>query len=251
MLDLGSLGGNLGVANWLNNRGQVAGLSTLAGDLTFHPFLWGRGTLTDLGTLGGDNGQANSVNDAGEVVGKADLPGPLPQTHDAFLWKNGVMTDLGTQDSDPCSNALSINSKGQIVGGSSDCFTFLHAFLWEHGGPMIDLNSFVPPGSDLTLTEATFINDRGEIAVQGALPNGDTRAVLLIPCGEGTEGCRDAAESTSAATQSHAPPVSRSSTSLSQGASPLSGRLGGTLDRFRGQLTDHYNVPGHGTVPTN
>jgi hypothetical protein len=59
---------------------------------------------------------------------------------------------------------------------------------------MTDLNAFVPPGSDLTLADAGFINDRGEIAGLGVLPNGNTHAVLLVPCGEGTEGCVDAVE---------------------------------------------------------
>jgi probable HAF family extracellular repeat protein len=136
--------------------------------------------LTDLGTLGGNNGQANSLNDAGAVVGKADLPGS--QTHNAFLWRNGVMTDLGIVGSDKCSTASSINSTSQIVGCSSDCHTCAHASLWENGGPIVDLNNLVPPGSAVTLTEATFINDSGEIAAQGSLPNGDTHAFLLIPC---------------------------------------------------------------------
>jgi probable HAF family extracellular repeat protein len=39
----------------INNQGQVIGISTLAGDQTYHPFLWDRGTLKDLGTLGGNN----------------------------------------------------------------------------------------------------------------------------------------------------------------------------------------------------
>jgi probable HAF family extracellular repeat protein len=190
MLDLGTLGGALALTGTLNNRGQVVELSFLAGDSVFHPFLWHRGGLSDLGTLGGDKGSANSLNHGGEVVGEADLPGS--QTHHAFLWRHGVITDLGTQDGDPCSIAFSINSRGQIVGGSTDCSSSLHAFLWEQGGPMIDLNTFVPASSDLTLTEATLINDRGEIAVQGVLPNGDTHAVLLVPCDEeygDREGC--------------------------------------------------------------
>jgi hypothetical protein len=57
---------------------------------------------------------------------------------------------------------------------------------------MVDLNTLVGPGSDLTLTFAFFINDRGEIAAQGALSNGDTHAVVLIPCDEdhpSVEGC--------------------------------------------------------------
>ena len=68
---------------------------------------------------------------------------------------------------------------------------------------MIDLNRFVPPGSDLTLVEATFINDPGEISVQGTRPNGEGRAVLLIPCGEGTDGCHEAAEGGTATTLSN------------------------------------------------
>jgi hypothetical protein len=59
---------------------------------------------------------------------------------------------------------------------------------------MIDLNDFVPPGSDLRVTDAETINDRGEIAGSGLLPNGDFHAVVLIPCdadhGE-SEGCQD------------------------------------------------------------
>jgi probable HAF family extracellular repeat protein len=156
----------------------------------------------DLGTFGGSNGEAANVNDDGDVAGSADFPGD--QIHHAALWRDGGMTDLGTVAGDPCSRALSINSRGQIVGTSSNCYIPVHAFLWENGGPMIDLNTFVPPGSGLTLTAATYINNPGEIAVQAVLPNGDTHAVLLIPCDENhddTKGCEDG-ESATAVTQS-------------------------------------------------
>jgi probable HAF family extracellular repeat protein len=194
LLDVGSLGGTLALGAGivpLNDRGEMVGFSNLAGDATFHPFRWTKSIgMQDLGTLGGNNGEANSINNAGMIVGKADLPGS--QTHDAFLWtRKAGLTDLGTQDGDPCSNALSINSSGQIVGGSTDCFNFRHAFLWEKGGPMIDLNDFVPPGSGVTLTEATYISDTGEISVQAVLSNGDNHAALLIPCDDEGDDCQE------------------------------------------------------------
>lgn len=191
MKDIGTLGGTLAFANGINNRGQVAGASSLADEMTFHAFLWEKGKLTDFGTLGGLRVEAIGLNEAGEIVGKADLPGSL--TYHAFLAKNGAMTDLGTQDGDPCSDAISINGKNQIVGYSEDCSgNFGRALLWENGH-MTNLNAFVPLSSNLTLTVATFINDRGEIAAEGMLPNGDQRAVLLIPCNdeEIDSGCKN------------------------------------------------------------
>lgn len=113
----------------------------------------------------------------------------------AFLWKRGVMTSLGTVDGDPCSAAHSINTKSQVVGESSpSCFNdpTVHAFLWENAGPMVDLNTLIPRSSGINVVVGDSINDRGEIASEGLLPNGDNRAVLLIPCDEnhqGVDGC--------------------------------------------------------------
>ena len=245
MRDLGTLGGTFALTFALNNRGEVAGFSFLAGDSVFHPSLWHRGQIIDLGTLGGDAGNAESLNDATEVVGRADLPGS--QVFHAFLWSHGVMTDLGTQDGDPCSWAFSINSSSQIVGGSTDCNTLLngHAFLWEHGGPMVDLNSFVPASSNLTLTVATLISDRGEIAAQGVLPNGDTHAILLIPC-EGVhsdeEGCEDARSGASYA--NHAAPATIAARSYTMLGDPRArARPHEMLDQFHPHWTQRYHTP--------
>ena len=238
MLDLGTLGGTLGLASAINNRSQVAGLSNLAGDLTFHPFLWSRGKLKDLGTLGGDNGQANAMNDDGGIVGKADLPGS--QTHDAFLWEDGVMKDLGRIGGDACSNAHGINSSGQIVGNSSDCFVPAHAFLWERGGPMMDLNALIPPDSKVTLTQATFINDRGEITAQGNLSNGDTHAFLLIPDGD----CDRDDEARIAASQNNAAPTQYPATMKQDSESLLS-----PAERIRGMMRQRYHLPGQPAAP--
>jgi probable HAF family extracellular repeat protein len=193
MLSLGSLGGTSAVVNKINNRGQVAGWSNLAGDSDNHPFLWDKGKMTDLGTLGGTFSGANWLNDAGEVIGGSGTAND--QAFHGFLWKDGVMTDLGSVAGDGCSNAFSINSKGQVVGQSFGCdqSSTSHAFLWETGGPMVDLNALVSPPSNIKLTEAQFINDRGEIAGVAVLPNEDVHAFLLIPRKKDDDNAADSA----------------------------------------------------------
>jgi len=193
MVDLGNFGGTFSFVAGLNNRGQVTGTMNLPGDLTYHSFLWDRGTLTDMGSFGVDASEANAINEAGEVTGwAANQVGVF-----GFLWKDGVLTNLGTVDGDPCSAAHSLNAKAQVVGESSpSCFDKslpkTHAFLWENGGPMVDLNTLVPPGTELEWAGGVSINDRGEIDGDRRLPNGDIHAFLLIPCDEihpNVEGC--------------------------------------------------------------
>jgi probable HAF family extracellular repeat protein len=217
MTDLGSLGGTFGAPFFLNNRGQVAGISNLPGDTNAHPFLWSRSKgMKDLGTLGGTGGFPTWVNEAGEVVGTASTAN---QGSHAFLWRHGVMTDLGTVGTDVDSQAFSINSQGQVVGGSGFFGPGgdLHGFLWEHGGPIADLNALLLPSSGLTVNSAPFINDRGEIAGTGIVSNGDQHAVLLIPCDEHhaeVEGCDfsevEVADSETAASASQHPATPKS-----------------------------------------
>jgi probable HAF family extracellular repeat protein len=239
MVDLHTLGGTLAVSSAIHDSGQVAGDSNLKGDLTTHPFVWERGVLTDLRTLGGDNAAAHWINNGGDVVGQADLPGSA--THHGFLWRKGIMQDLGTVANQPCSNAIRINSKRQIVGRASDCMGgTLHAFLWEKGS-IVDLNDFVPTGSGLTLAEADYINDGGEIAAQGVLANGDLHGILLIPCGEGEDGCQDAVEGATAAIQRNlAPTTTRTQRPLTPGE---------MLDVWRARLAARYHIPGLGASP--
>ncbi len=195
MTDLGGLGGTCGWTVWLNNRGQVVGFSNPPGDQTEHPFIWSKSQgMVDLflnGGLGGTFGHPDFVNDAGEVVGFATIPGD--QDGHGFLWRNGVMTDLGTVGTDLDSEGGSINSRGQVAGTS---FTFgvgdLHGFLWENGGPLVDLNKLVVPGSSMTVTAALLINDHGEIACTGssdAVPS--EHPCMLIPCDENHPGIDD------------------------------------------------------------
>src|ERR1700684_4260743 len=128
--------------------------------------------------------------DEGTVVGAATNQGD--QNLLAFRWKDHVMANLGPLTGDAGSVSDAINTSGQVVGGSGifeaasfpACTDLVeHAFLWEEGR-MIDLNNFVPDNSDITLNEAVFINEAGEISGFGTFPNGTQHAVLLIPCDE-------------------------------------------------------------------
>jgi probable HAF family extracellular repeat protein len=100
----------------------------------------------------------------------------------AFLY-NGVMHDLGTLGGTK-SDALGINQKEQVVGvsyisGDSD----YHAFLWTALSEMVDLNTLIDPAAGWVLTDATAINDVGQIVGQG-YAGGQTRAFLLTPVPE-------------------------------------------------------------------
>jgi probable HAF family extracellular repeat protein len=192
MVNLGSFGGTCTLASGLNNRGQVAGGSYLPGDQSSRAFVWDRATgIRDLPTLGGDNAGAFAINDAGEAVGGSWLAGNVQI--DAALWGKGGVTDLGVVNDDCGSYAFGINASGAVVGNSFVCSSdATRGFLWEDGGPMVDLNTLVVPSSSLYVPLAITINDRGEIAAPGLLPNGDQHAVLLIPCDEnhpGIKGC--------------------------------------------------------------
>jgi probable HAF family extracellular repeat protein len=236
MMDLGTLGGTDGCASDLNNRGQVVGFSNLLGDQAGHPFLWEHGVLTDLGTFGGSSGFPEGINEAGEIVGEAGYPGDI--LFHAALWKNGAMMDLGTVDGDPSSVAFHINSKGQVVGASTNLGgEWIHAFLWENGGPIIDLNTLVPRSAGVQLISAPDINDRGEIAALGLLPNGDGHAFLLIPCAEREEGCENETGPATTTTQNSSTFTEAQILALHR-----------TMKGFRGRLWYQRPIPAHATV---
>ena len=140
------------------------------------------------------------------------------------------MIDLGVPPAKESSKALSINANGQIVGeswiGDGSVGPFA-GWLWEDSGPIVDLNQLVLPGSDLTVVGASYINDRGEIAAEGNLPNGDVRAVLLIPDGD----CDDECEVRIAASQNF------------PAAAHVSSMPNKRMPAMRGRLAGRFHLP--------
>ena len=128
-------GDTVGLANAINDAGQVVGGSGFCGPIAYanleHALLWENGRTIDLGSLGGayDN-LATAINDRGQVVGWSDLPGDkfkdgnfIGMTTHSFLWQHGVMTDLGTlpgltSEGLPyvSTYAYGVNNAGQVVG---------------------------------------------------------------------------------------------------------------------------------------
>jgi uncharacterized membrane protein len=226
MRDLGSLGGTCTLADDLNDHGQIVGGSSLTGDPVFHPFVWEAATgVTDLlGASNGNWGNAFSISSSGVVVGVTSDS----VTYYAMLWRKSgghwQKTSLSTITDR--AYASSINSSEQVVGQD-----FGHAFLWEDGGPLVDLNTLVPPNSGLLLVEPGQINDRGEVSVTASDASGNNHVVLLIPCDgnhPGVKGCDYSLVDASTAAQSAVP---RSVPN-------------GTLHPLHSRLSNRFHIPG-------
>ncbi len=170
MRDLGALGALGSSASGINNPHQVGG-SEVPNGSGVHAFLWSNGRMTDLGTLGGTQSAAYAINNVGQVFGYASPPNSSVHT---FLYSGGKMTNLGVfYDS---SVAEAINNFG-IVVGTSDSRAFIYS-----GGKLQDLNTLIPSGSGWALTEATGINNKGQIVCNGYnVTTGYTHAFLLNP----------------------------------------------------------------------
>lgn len=179
MTDIGTLGGAFSSAHDINASGQVVGESSTISD-KHHAFITGPNgsDMTDLGTLGGARSYAFGINVNGQVAGASYTADEIMH---AFVTdaQGRDMTDLGTLGG-RASIAYGINDDGQAVGTSLTADADEHAFLYS-GGMMIDLNSLpVVHASGWTLSHATAINNRGQIAGYGNF-KGRTRAYLLTP----------------------------------------------------------------------
>jgi probable HAF family extracellular repeat protein len=169
----------------INDWGDAVGASGAVcapaiGKYSQHAVLWHNGVPTSLPTLGGSkHNVALAINDRGQIAGASDLPGDA--VRHAVLWHKGALIDLGTLPGDVLAVAFGMNNWGQVVGMSEDASGNDRAFLWQNG-VMIDLNSLIPPSSNLYLFFAGDINDRGVISGEAVdLTTGNQPAFEAIP----------------------------------------------------------------------
>ena len=200
-LSISKLGGNNGVANEVNNRGQVVGEAenaTLdptcqAPTLQMKPVVWENGEIRELLTFPGDlDGAALVINDQGQIAGFSGTGVCANEFLHAFLWQNGTVRDLGNLGGTTGNNPQDINNQSQVVGFSDlPGDATIHGFLWQNG-KMSDLGTL--PGDFLSF--ASGINDVGRVVGQSCDISFNCRAFVwqngvmtdlnnLIPAGSG------------------------------------------------------------------
>lgn len=167
LTDLGVLSGGTGSeARAVNVTGQIVGFSYSSTGI-HRAFLYSGGTMSDLGTLGGAQADAYDINAQGDIIG--DSVDSTGSWH-GFVYTSGLMISLGPVGS----AAYSINDDGEIVGNAGG-----HAVIFN-GSTATDLNTLIPANSGWVLTDATGINNAGQIVGTGTF-NGSTLAYLLTP----------------------------------------------------------------------
>jgi probable HAF family extracellular repeat protein len=162
--------------------------------------------FVDIGTFGGPASFLNppfnavpALNSRGITVGSSatsvpttatnngfvcgGIDGIVPFVFHAFKWQDGVVSDLGAlpPSDQNCSNAVSINARGEIVGASETReidpllgIKGLRALLWTHD-KMVDLGTL---GGKFTVP--TGINNRAQVV-------GGATNTIPDPFGFGTQ----------------------------------------------------------------
>lgn len=206
----GATGAN-SLAFGISQKSVVAGANLTVDPQTFgvtmRPVLWQSGAPAFLPPPASEVASvALAVNDHGEAGGTGFNLRITPNLFDplasytmtdlrALVWTGGTLRDITAALGSTYGMVSGVNDMGWAVGFRADAFPaaalgvldlFLHpddagfrAFLYA-AGTAYDLNTLVTGASGWTITDATAVNDAGQIVGAGFL-NGVEHAILLTP----------------------------------------------------------------------
>lgn len=185
----------------INNAGKAIGFSDVklpnSDQYTIQSFIVDMNNeyaISEVPLSGNRATFAQDINIYDEVVGSVYISGSR-NNHEAFYFdaQSGLqeLTFLGFFRSDfTDSRARAINDNGQIVGRalvSAPTLNEFAAFIYEND-EMKNLNNLISCDSGWKLTEATSINNAGQIVGFG-VKDGEVRAFRLDPTGGAIETC--------------------------------------------------------------
>ena len=158
---LQTLGGTENFGYAINDRGEIVGLSRLAGDGATHAFVYDRDRITDISPFNSGDIQTvgpTSINSRGQVASGLVVAGVyLPAVYDSIAQRVTTLGSLGGVTSFGFAGvATSINNMGEAVGYSYLDGVNRHAFLHSRN-VMKDIGSF---GG---YSAATDINEPGTV----------------------------------------------------------------------------------------
>ena len=175
-----------GEAFWINDSGEAVGQTYNCSQSISHAVSWTRsGTASPLPDYK-TGAVAFGNNDQGQIVGSVGSPDGSTQY--AAVWQNGTLASFKPLPGDLGAIASGNNDRGQVVGSTWDSnFNWAHAVVWQNG-VMTDLNTLIDSSSNLFVTMANKINERGQISamaiVRSGPDEGNVHAVLLTPVNE-------------------------------------------------------------------
>jgi probable HAF family extracellular repeat protein len=123
------------------------------------------------------------------ATGLVTIPGNPVSFDHLVLWtiptdpRSATVSDLSVAYQGFQSTPLAVNAGGDIVGTTPAAPGLglpSEAFIWPHDGSFISLTRLLPADAGITLTNATGINDSGQICADGTI-NGQSHAFLLTP----------------------------------------------------------------------
>lgn len=169
-------GFDLATGRAINAAGDIAGSIWTSGHTIEHPMMVVGDTTHDLGQVGDAGAGATGINASRAVCGTA-----WTSAGDRlFVWQAGAVTFAPETDDLRDARGNAINDAGVVVGSAVRKKYGRHAAILEDG-ELQDLNDLVVEKGGWQLTDATSINNAGQIVGVGNLDGQHGHGFLLTP----------------------------------------------------------------------